>query len=187
MNNNFLCPVCRRILTKEIGSFKCINGHCFDLSRYGYVNLLTKGGKKGHGDDKLMVNARRSFLSKNYYGHLKAGLCEEIKKYISPNISVLDSGCGDGYYTKGIYDAVSEDQSISVYGIDVSKEAVKIAASACPNVHFAVASAYCLPFENKSIDILFSVFAPFVRDEFKRILKNNGIFITVIPLENHLY
>ena len=187
MKNNFLCPVCRNPLTKENHSLKCQKGHCFDISKYGYVNLLTKGGKKGHGDDKIMVNARRSFLSKGYYGHLKTALCREVTKYIKPNTAILDSGCGEGYYTAGICDAVSEVKSINIYGIDVSKEALKIASKSCSNADFAAVSAYCLSFEDKSIDMLISIFAPLALEEFQRVLKNDGIFITVIPLENHLF
>lgn len=187
MKLNFLCPICRSPLIKENRSLKCRNSHCFDISKYGYVNLLIKGGKKGHGDDKVMVNARRSFLSKGYYGHLKTALCREIIKYIKPNTAILDSGCGEGYYTSEIYNAASHIQGVSLYGIDVSKEALKIASKSCLNAGFAAASAYCLPFEDKSIDILTCVFSPLALEEFQRVLKNDGIFITVIPLENHLF
>lgn len=187
MKNSFLCPLCRTPLTKEFNSLKCQKNHCFDISKYGYVNLLTKGGKKGHGDDKIMVNARRSFLSKDYYGHLKTALCKEITKYIKPNTAILDSGCGEGYYTAGIINAAADFPNIRLYGIDVSKEALKLASKSCPGASFAAASAYCLPVEEKSIDILTSVFAPLASEEFQRVLKNDGIFITVIPLENHLF
>lgn len=187
MNKGFICPVCRKRLEKKDNSLFCSSGHCFDFSKGGYVNLLTKGGKKGHGDDKLMVKARRDFLSKGYYAHLRERVCGEAEKYAENGCSLLDSGCGEGYYTSGLCDALGNNQGNEIYGIDVSKEALKMAAKTCPQVHFAVASAYCMPFEDNSFDMITSLFAPLAIQEFYRLLKNNGVFITVIPLENHLF
>lgn len=187
MNKSFICPLCRKLLEKRDNSLVCGSGHCFDISKYGYVNLLTKGGKKGHGDDKPMVKARHDFLSKGYYAHLLEAVCSEAEKYSGKSCSLLDSGCGEGYYTSGLYNALGKAQGNDIYGIDVSKEALKIAARTCPQAHFAVASAYCMPFEDNSFDMLTSLFAPLAIQEFYRVLKKNGIFITAIPLENHLF
>ena len=187
MMSGFLCPVCGRILEEYEGSFKCSNNHCFDKSGSGYVNLLIKGGKKGHGDNKIMIKARHDFLNKDYYNDLKNCICSQVKKYTESGTSLLDSGCGDGYYTEGMCSAVLGKESGEVYAIDVSKEALKIAARSCKKVRFAVASAYKLPFEGGSFDIVTSIFAPMAHEEFYRVLKKGGIFITAIPLENHLY
>lgn len=187
MINGFLCPVCGLLLKESEGSFRCSNSHCFDKSGSGYVNLLIKGGKKGHGDNKAMIKARHNFLKKGYYKELKNCICSEIKKYAEKGMSLLDSGCGEGYYTEGMCKAVSENDGQEVYAIDVSKEALKIAAKSCTKAKFAVASAYKLPFEDESFDMVISLFAPLAYEEFYRVLKKDGIFITAIPLENHLY
>lgn len=187
MNKGFICPICAKELVKKEKSFLCENSHCFDISKYGYVNLLTTGGKKGHGDDKLMVNARHDFLNKGYYEHLREAVCHEAEKYMQGGCSVLDSGCGEGYYTRGLYKSFENCCGKSFYGIDVSKEALKTASKVCPNVKLAVASAYSMPFENNSFDILISLFAPLAADEFLRVIKEGGFFITAIPLEDHLY
>lgn len=187
MINGFLCPVCGQLLIENDNSFKCRNKHCFDKSRNGYVNLLINGGRKGHGDNKLMLKARRDFLKKGYYEHLKSSLCSEIQIYSKKGTSLLDSGCGDGYYTKGICDVICEKGDGEVYAIDVSKEALIFASKICKKAKFAVASAYKLPFANNSFDIVSSLFAPLACDEFYRVLKKGGIFITAIPMENHLY
>ena len=187
MKKGLICPVCKATLEKNSNSLICRSGHCFDISKYGYVNLLTKGGKKGHGDDKLMVKARHEFLNKGYYAHLRETVCSEARKYFGERCSLLDSGCGEGYYTSGLYNALGENQGNEICGIDVSKEALKIAARACPNAHFAVASAYCMPFEDNGFDMITSFFAPLAVQEFYRVLKKGGVFITAIPLENHLF
>lgn len=184
---SFICPICRMTLTKNLNSLKCQNNHCFDISKTGYVNLLTGNGKKNHGDDKLMVKARHIFLSKDYYKPLRDKLQKEVSDTsVSGNI-LLDSGCGEGYYTSAFVEALSEKNNCEIFGIDLSKEALKLAAKRCPAASFAAASAYCLPFQDESFDILTSVFSPLALNEFQRVLKKDGIFITVIPLENHLF
>lgn len=187
MVNGFLCPVCNQPLTENESSLICGSNHCFDKSKNGYVNLLITGGKKGHGDNKLMIKARHNFLEKGYYEYLKNSFCSEVEIYAEDGVSMLDSGCGDGYYTMGMYDTVCKYKNAEVYAIDVSKEALKIASRTCTKVKFAVASAYKLPFTNESFDIVTSIFAPLAYNEFYRVLKKDGIFLTVIPLENHLY
>lgn len=184
---SYMCPLCLTPLSRNSNSLICLNNHCFDISKTGYVNLLTGSGKKGHGDDKLMVKARRDFLSKDYYKHLRDKLQKEISDLAVSGDILLDSGCGEGYYTSAFADALREKSCCDIFGIDLSKEALKLAAKSCPTVSFAAASAYHLPFHNESFNILTSVFAPLALEEFQRVLKNGGIFITVIPLENHLF
>ena len=67
---SFICPVCKNELSEEEKLYRCENGHCFDKSKFGYVNLLQsqKSSAKRHGDDRLMVRARRDFLDSGYYG-----------------------------------------------------------------------------------------------------------------------
>ena len=186
MVKGFLCPVCGELLIEEEKSYKCENNHCFDKAKHGYVNLLPSNSQKGHGDNKLMINARREFLQKGYYAHLKNKLCEIIEQYSLNGFFCLDSGCGEGYYTKGIYETLCKKDG-KVYAIDVSKEALKFASRSCKNVKLAVASAYKLPFSDESFDMVISLFAPLAKEEFYRVLKKDRIFITAIPDENHLY
>ena len=73
------------------------------------------------------------------------------------------------------------------YGIDISKDALRYAKKRVENGIFAVSSAYSLPFYDSSFGILTSVFSPFVKDEFSRVLCNDGIMLEVIPGKYHLY
>ena len=43
---NILCPVCKKILYKEDCSYRCENGHCFDIAKEGYLNLNLKNSQK---------------------------------------------------------------------------------------------------------------------------------------------
>ena len=64
---NLRCPVCAGALEKRAGAYLCPKNHSFDIAKSGYVNLLLNSSQGHHGDDKLMVRARRDFLDKGYY------------------------------------------------------------------------------------------------------------------------
>ena len=141
---NFICPVCKSEISLLERTYKCPNNHCFDLSKDGYVNLLMsqQSSLKRHGDDKLMVKARREFLEKGFYNELRQTLCDTLKEALSENSTIVDVGCGEGYYTSEI----SKVNNFEIFGIDISKDALKYAAKSVKSSSFAVASAFSLPF-----------------------------------------
>ena len=183
--SSFICPVCKSVLLLLERTYKCENNHCFDLSKDGYVNLLMsqQSSLKRHGDDKLMVKARRDFLEKGFYNELRKSLCKTLKETLSASSVVIDVGCGEGYYTSEI----SKVNDFEIFGIDISKDALKYASKSVKNNSFAVASAFSLPFADASADCVLSVFAPSAYEEFNRVLKNDGKLIKAIPLEDHLW
>ena len=71
-----ICPVCGGALAEQGRSLCCEKGHCFDLAKEGYVNLLT-GSKPADsmGDNKEAARFRRDFLNKGYYAPLRDALC----------------------------------------------------------------------------------------------------------------
>jgi len=182
----FCCPVCRRPLKVVQRTLTCQNGHCFDMARSGYVNLLRKqqSHTKRHGDDKRMLIARRDFLDRGHYRHLCETLCEAVKKYCPENGVLLDAGCGEGYYTAAVKAAVP---SLTVCGIDISKDALQMTASRDGRLALAVASAFSLPLADHSADAVVNVFAPCCDEEFSRVLKHGGVLIRAVPTLRHLY
>lgn len=176
-----ICPVCRERLVISGKTYVCPERHSFDIAKSGYVNLLLSKhtGKAIHGDNKLMVRARRDFLNKGFYLPLRDALCEKITTGI-----ILDAGCGEGYYTSGIKN-ISPDSEI--YGIDISKTAVEMASKCYKNITFATASIFNIPVADGSCDTLVTIFSPYCSGEFRRVLKNGGNMIMVIPSENHLW
>ena len=176
MHTLFTCPVCKSPLEENEKGFTCPNNHNFDKAKQGYVNLLLSNKQGNHGDDKLMVKARQLFLEKEYYSPMR----KKVNEIIGENNFLLDVGCGEGYYT-----SLFEEKN-TVYGIDISKEALKIAARKCKNGSFAVASIYELPIPDASFDVVVNIFAPDSNTEFLRVLKPKGRLIIVSPMENHL-
>lgn len=181
----FICPVCKSELSLSGKTYTCPNRHSFDVSKDGYVNLLMsqKSSQKRHGDDKFMVRCRRDFLEKGFYEKLCEGICDAVKSAVAENGVIADIGCGEGYYTG----AVARCGDYTVCGIDISKNALKYASKLLKNSEFAVASAFSLPFFDKSADCVLSVFAPSCYEEFHRVLKDGGVLIKAVPLEEHLW
>ena len=185
--NKFICPVCKGKLTLNNKAFVCEQNHSYDISKYGYVNLMRsqKSSKKRHGDDKLMLKSRHDFLEKGYYKPLLDIIAAEVsKKYNGDEITVLDVGCGEGYYTSNIHSSIKDS---SVYGIDISKDALIYAAKRDKGLFLAVAGCTEIPIESESCDVVLNIFSPTNADEYARVLKKSGILIKAVPLENHLF
>jgi 23S rRNA (guanine745-N1)-methyltransferase len=173
----FVCPVCGGKLFKFDKFLKCMSNHTFDIAKQGYYNLLMSNASgKRHGDDRLMVEARRDFLNKGYYENLR----QTVSDVIGDGNILLDSGCGEGYYTSLFA------EKNQVCGIDISKDALKLAAKTCHDAEFAVASISNIPLADESLDAIVNIFAPDSQKEFFRLLKKSGRLITVFPLEQHL-
>ncbi len=186
----FLCPVCGEKLDLLEKTYRCRNNHCFDKAKSGYVNLLLSKhiGKTVHGDNKLMVQARRDFLNKGYYFPLCQKICETVVRYSENGTVIIDAGCGEGYYTSAVKKSLDESFINSeIYGIDISKTAVDYAAKSNKGINYAAASVFHIPVTDCSCDTLITLFAPYCGEEYRRVLKNNGIMIMAIPSENHLW
>lgn len=183
---NFICPVCKKELFEEEKLYRCENGHSFDKSKFGYVNLLQsqKSSAKRHGDDRLMIRSRRDFLDSGYYAFLRDMLCEICLEYLPDGGKILDAGCGECWYSAEI--KARYGQKSSFFGVDISKDALEFASKRKSGVKTAVASLFDLPFADSSLDMVLNVFSPEAFDEFHRVLKCGGYLIRVIPLENHL-
>ncbi len=186
----FICPVCGGALERCEKRYLCPAGHGFDLASEGYVHLLPANHKhsKLPGDDKNMVRARSRFLSSGYYEPLRQTLAALTLELSGAEPAILDSGCGEGWYTEGIYNVLkSYGKAPNIAGIDISKEAVRLASKRLKSAEFAVASAYHLPLAEESADLVLNCFSPLCVPEFLRVLKTGGYFIYVVPAPRHLW
>ena len=187
---NLTCPVCGGVLVRVDRTLKCANGHCYDLAKRNYVNLLMRNqsSAKRHGDDKLMVAARQEFLDVGYYAPLRDALCALAVKYGGESADLLDVGCGEGYYTSAVRTALaSAGKPCSAAGVDISKTALIAAAKRDSELTLAVASVSALPVGDESCDILLNIFAPNDDAEFYRVLRPGGVLLKAVPLERHLF
>jgi 23S rRNA (guanine745-N1)-methyltransferase len=187
-NAEYNCPLCQKELLLSGATFRCENNHCFDKAKQGYVNLLPVQYKhsKAPGDNKAMVEARRAFLDKGFYQPLVNSMKALQQKYNIADSNLLDAGCGEGFYTHQ-HKVDKENQSNTVYGVDIAKEAIKIAAKRYKYCHFSVGTLSKLSFRDNFFSWITSVYAPILEKEFTRVLKDDGYLLTVTPAEKHLF
>ena len=184
----FACPLCGEKLAIDEQVYRCTSGHCFDKAKEGYVNLLPENRQHASapGDDKDMVKARTAFLDSGRYAPLKEALCGLTARYAGEGTVLLDAGCGEGYYTEGLSRVIAEKGG-RTGGVDLSKTAVKKAAKRCREAEIAVASVYHLPLAEGSVDMVTDCFSPLAKEEYRRVLKDGGHFLYVVPGARHLW
>ena len=190
--DQFVCPACGGALEDTGNALRCVNGHCFDKARQGYVHLLPVQKKNSllPGDDKEMVNARRNFLDTGLYAPFKDVLCGIVQDTVAGKAAplVVDAGCGEGYYTGGVWQALKETcEAPKLCAFDISKFAVKAAAGRYKEIDFAVASSYAVPLAEACADVIVNVFSPMAASEFARILKPGGVLVFAVPSPRHLW
>ncbi len=180
------CPVCREGLTLsgDGKSALCTGArhHCFDFSKDGYLSFPGVSG----GDSKSAVDARRSFLSKGYYAPCAEAVVRAVQKYLPREASLVDAGCGEGYYT-----SIIAESAECTLGFDLSKFACSAAARTArregrEDLLYATASVFELPIHDMSVDGVVNIFAPCAEDEYKRILREGGYLFVVGAGREHL-
>ena len=185
---DFVCPKCRGRLFADGNTKKCNNGHAYDRAKAGYYNLLLGSSGGVHGDNREMVEARRRFLSGGYYLPLVERLCEIAVANAKNGGTLLDCGCGEGYYTSRIFDAVTgRGIACDLLAFDISRDAAKLAARACPSASVAVASCYDIPVADGSVDLALNVFSPLAPTEMLRVLSDGGRYVVAYPDVYHLF
>lgn len=179
---HFICPLCRQPLVTTASGVGCANRHHFDRAKEGYLNLLPVQHKNSRepGDAKTQLRARRDFLAAGFFAPLIAPLCQLIP---ADTQTLLDIGCGEGYFTHAMHQHLSA--SALVYGIDIAREGIKLAAKKYQG-RYAVASSFSLPLADQSMQVVTRIYAPDCDAELERVLAPDGQVIIVAPAENHL-
>ncbi len=185
------CPICGAAMEVRVdsgASLVCSGArvHCYDFARGGYVNLSAPGKSAG-GDSKEAVHSRSAFLDLGYYATVAEALAELCAQYVPSKGTVIDAGCGEGYYS-----AFLARKDFSVFGADLSKFAVdsaskRLSREQLDNSFFATSSVFELPINDKSADAVINVFAPCAESEFSRVLKTDGILLVAWAGERHLW
>lgn len=179
------CPLCHHLLLQNTQGLACENRHQFDRAREGYFNLLPVQNKHSRepGDAKEQLHARRLFLQAGFFKSLKLRLQELVP---ATTETLLDIGCGEGYFTAGFSDAVPHAR---IYGMDIAKAGVRLAAKTAKSksgLTYCVASSFDLPIADGSLDLITRIYAPSKDSELCRVIKPGGKLVIVAPGENHL-
>ena len=179
---NFQCPICKKTVEIQGNSLICGNKPCFDFSKHGYINLLLKS-KPQMNYDKQSFENRNQVLE----GGMYEGILEKIVQFILSTSSIkniLDVGCGEGFYSRQLYQKTNKN----IFAFDLSKDAIQIASKKdkCGAIKWFVTDLSKIPLKNGSMDCILDIFSPAHYKEFHRILSPHGYIIKVIPTENHL-
>ncbi|MBE9539239.1 MAG: methyltransferase domain-containing protein, partial [Proteobacteria bacterium] len=173
------CPFCcLGLRVNESGkSWSCENNHSFDCAREGYVNLLPSNKKRSSdpGDNAEMIAARRRIHTAQIYRPLVDAIQAQLAD-VESIMRILDLGCGEGYYSNALQQALPDAQ---ICAVDISRAAVKLAAKNYPSVNFAVASTFALPVASESQNLLLRIFAPSDDAEVVRVLEKGGVYLEV--------
>ena len=178
-----ICPLCGEKLRREENRYTCPNRHSFDIARQGYVNLLTVQQKHSlhPGDTREQVLSRRAFLEAGFYEPIVKALISAARE-LECHGPILDVGCGEGYYSSRL----SEALDAPLLGLDISKDAVRCAAASYKSATWVCATAARLPVEDGSVGLLTSLFALTLPEEFHRALAKDGYFFQILAAQDHL-
>ena len=188
-HDSLICPIDGLALLFEKDALSCTHGHQFDIGKPGYANLLAVQHKrsKSPGDSKPMVNARTAFLAKDFYAPIARRLAGHIADHVRDSeceqLTIVDAGCGEGYYLEQISALVEHD--LHLVGFDISKWAIQRAARRCTGT-WLVASNKRIPLADNSVDFMLDLFGFPDFESFRRVLKPNGKLLRATPSTNHL-
>jgi len=192
MTDIIACPVCGSALTLQPTAGVCPQKHTFDRARSGYLNLLLSNKKQSAepGDSPAMLQSRRAFLQGGYYDQMAEATATAVADAMQgrADIHVADLGCGEGFFTARTRSALvtSLSSAPTCYGVDISRPGVKMAASYGKDIHWIVASLHRSPFLPQSLDAVLSVFAPIDAADVRRVIRDDGVLVTVTPGPDHL-
>ncbi len=177
----FACPHCGQALSLDLNSLRCPNRHTFDIAKQGYVNLAPQV-KQSANYHKSSFENRQAFLEAGYYDHLYEALEEKIAELGLR--SVLDIGCGEGFYSRKL----AEKMDLDILAFDISKDSILLAARTdrTKSVKWFVGDLTKLPIQDKTIDGILDIFSPANYQEFARVLKAGGAILKLVPGPNHL-
>ena len=168
------CPHCGTAFSHRGSSLHCENGHTFDPSRKGYVNFVPNAAQSRYG--KQLFESRRRILEGGFYDSVIDAVRNAMP--LNPDV-VLDAGCGDGTFTKAL-------QAGTTFGLDLSKDAIKLAANGGGPILWAVGDLTHIPLKDDSTDLILNLFSPAHYAEFSRILKRSGRLIKLVPQTGYL-
>jgi 23S rRNA (guanine745-N1)-methyltransferase len=98
---------------------------------------------------------------------------------------ILDAGSGTGHYLAWI--AAKLNGPARGLGLDISKDAARLAARRWPTPAFAVADLWVeWPVQDETVDLVLSIFAPKNFPEMARVLRPGGWLTLVYPGPEHL-
>lgn len=178
------CPRCRNPFSLTEQSLICTEGHCFDLSRRGYVNLAPGHDQAGEKYDAALFESRSMVLEAGFYAPVADAVSRCLEQaFPKGDFTLLDVGCGEGYYARRLAGGFPKAH---VIGLDISRDAITSAARQSSCAAWLVADLKHLPIADGGADAVLDVLTPADYAEFRRVLAPEGLLIKVVPGDDYL-
>ncbi|QQK79457.1 methyltransferase domain-containing protein [Salicibibacter cibi] len=186
----FKCPYCDVAMevTTDLKSIVCSNNHSFDFAKQGYVNLLRCSPKANYG--KELFEARRTMIAESDLFHPLHEFIRDIIKgaieQLQRDVSILDVGCGEGSHLHKTIHGTKNSGVSHGFGLDISKEAIKMASRYYENHIWLVGDLANPPFHDQTFNIILNILSPSNYKAIKKILVKEGLAVKVVPRTNYL-
>jgi 23S rRNA (guanine745-N1)-methyltransferase len=188
----FMCPLCGAGMNmNESNSLICSNRHCFDLSKHGYIHLLSRTAKPTKYG-KAVFEARQAMCRSGFFDEVIEQVRDIVRRETgdtrSAPVRILDVGCGEGSHLAGLVTnlGMTAEREVVGVGMDLSKDGIHLAAREYPGLIWCVADLAQSPFADKQFDVILNILSPSNYAEFTRMLRDDGILIKVVPGPGYL-
>lgn len=173
------CPICHTVMTvQEESRVVCENNHSFDIAKQGYINFMTHPAISKYS--KELFEARMAVIQSGLYDELQKRIAHKIKGALL----ILDTGCGEGSHLVRICSHFNDE--VVAVGIDIAKEGILTAAKNYSGNIWCVGDLAKSPYRTSSFDVILNILSPANYDEFKRLLRPNGVVVKVVPQNGYL-
>ncbi|MBN2794120.1 MAG: methyltransferase domain-containing protein [Clostridia bacterium] len=180
--NLLSCPICHNPMFVDNELLKCDKKHTFDISKKGYINLLTTNHQGIY--TKSLFESRNIISKAGFFNPMLEALERILKQCVTKESVILDAGCGEGSHLTQLFHRLG---SKGLYiGSDISKDSIQIATRDTAELLWLVADLKKMPLSNQSVDVILNILSPASYEEFHRILNTEGRLIKVIPGKNYL-
>lgn len=166
-------------------SWTCARGHCFDIARSGYVNLLQPQDRRSRdaGDARAAIDARARLLATGVGRAIVDRVVDRARGLLGDNATVVDLGSGSGE----TLEAIARTRRVVAVGIDLSTTAAELASRRCPVITWVVANAdRRIPLLEASVDLVISQHARRSPLECARLLRRGGHLLVSVPAPDDL-
>ena len=181
------CPICNKDFEQHTTQLVCKNNHTFDIARHNYINFHQKAVRSHY--NKTLFQARSHLIENGFFQALESVIVKLLMEESGrkSSLTILDVGCGDGALFANILLSLRWDTiGINAYGIDLVKEGIHYASKHDSQTNWLVGDLARLPFKDHSVDVILNTLSPANYQEFKRVLKPDGIVIKTIPNAGYL-
>lgn len=169
------CPLCYTSMhVADKRRLVCENQHSYDFAKQGYLNLLTNHVPSHY--DAALFDSRQTTI-------METGFFDQMHRRLIPLVEgregiMLDAGCGEGSHLQKVK---AKLENMKTVGLDLAKEGIQKAAKSYDDHLWVVGDLANIPLANHSIEVILNILSPSNYKEFKRVLKQGGLVIKVVP------